>query len=140
MYGEQFHFSIGFALHYGYSKCLQLCLGHGLVLQHFRQTDECGGLEELEPIDSNLKYDFNYQQFNILPREVKVLPGDLLQLQCFYRTAGVRNSTVTIGGESTHEEMCYSFLIYYPQIDLNFCSGLPAVPNAFLPFILRHIR
>lgn len=61
MYGEQFHFSIGFALHYGYSKCLQLCLGHGLVLQHFRQTDECGGLEELEPIDSNLKYDFNYQ-------------------------------------------------------------------------------
>ena len=40
---------------------LQLCLGHGLVLQHFRQTDECGGLEELEPIDSNLKYDFNYQ-------------------------------------------------------------------------------
>ena len=27
----------------------------------FRQNEECGVMEELEPIDSNLKYDFNYQ-------------------------------------------------------------------------------
>ena len=31
------------------------------MLQHFRPNEECGLLEELEPIDSNLKYDFNYQ-------------------------------------------------------------------------------
>ena len=41
---------------------------------HFRQNEECGVLEELEPIDTNLKYDFNYQQINVLPRTVKVLP------------------------------------------------------------------
>ena len=35
--------------------------GHGLVLQHFRRNEECGVLEELEPVDINLKYDFNYQ-------------------------------------------------------------------------------
>ena len=35
--------------------------GHGLVLQHFRRNEECGVLEEFEPIDINLKYDFNYQ-------------------------------------------------------------------------------
>ena len=35
--------------------------GHGLVLQHFRRNEECGVLEELEPVDINQKYDFNYQ-------------------------------------------------------------------------------
>ena len=38
--------------------------GHGLVLQHFRETEECGGVEELEPIEINRKYDFNYQVAN----------------------------------------------------------------------------
>ena len=31
------------------------------MLQHFRRNEECGVLEELEPVDINLKYDFNYQ-------------------------------------------------------------------------------
>ena len=33
-----------------------------------------GVLEELEPIDENRKYDFNYQQITHLLREVKILP------------------------------------------------------------------
>ena len=37
--------------------------GSGLVLQHFRPNEECGVLEELEPIDSNLNYDSNYQVY-----------------------------------------------------------------------------
>ena len=40
--------------------------GHGLVLQHFRRNEECGVLEELEPVDINLKYDFNYQVWVIV--------------------------------------------------------------------------
>lgn len=41
----------------------QICIlpGHGVVLQHFRQNAECNELEELQPIDSNLNYDSNYQ-------------------------------------------------------------------------------
>jgi hypothetical protein len=31
-------------------------------------------LEELEPIDENRRYDFNYQQFAYLNKEVQVLP------------------------------------------------------------------
>ena len=31
------------------------------MLQHFRRNEECGVLEELEPVDINQKYDFNYQ-------------------------------------------------------------------------------
>ena len=48
-------------------------LGHGLILRHFRETSTCDGLEELQPIDQNRNYDFNYQQTTILPKTVKVL-------------------------------------------------------------------
>ena len=48
--------------------------GHGLVVNQLRENDQCGLLEELQPIDENRQYDFNFQQFSILPREVKVLP------------------------------------------------------------------
>ena len=48
--------------------------GRGLTLQHFRMNSECGALEELEPIDQNLNYDFNFQQFTHLPKEHVVLP------------------------------------------------------------------
>ena len=70
--------------------------------------------EELEPIDNNLKYDFDYQQFTHLKHEVLIKPvslmlfsiqlkiimiffvylqGDIVQLKCFYRTAGVDKVT-----------------------------------------------
>ena len=48
--------------------------GHGLELQHFRKTEQCGGIEELPPVEKNLRYDFNYQQINHLQREVIVKP------------------------------------------------------------------
>ena len=51
-----------------------IIVGHGLTLQHLRYNSECDVYEELEPIDRNLQYDFNYQQINHLTREVTVLP------------------------------------------------------------------
>ncbi len=40
--------------------------GSGVVLQHFRKNEECDVLEELPPIETNLKYDFNYQVYQLL--------------------------------------------------------------------------
>ena len=51
-----------------------LLTGHGLTVQHYRYNSDCNVLEELEPIDKNLNYDFDYQQINHLPREVTILP------------------------------------------------------------------
>ena len=48
--------------------------GHGLVLEHFRYNSDCDVYEELEPVDANLKYDFDYQQFTHLRREVIIKP------------------------------------------------------------------
>ena len=54
---------------------LFLSVGRGLTLKILRRTQECGGgLQELKPVDQNLQYDFNYQQFTYLPEENKVLP------------------------------------------------------------------
>ena len=48
--------------------------GSGLILQHIRYNSECGVYEELEPIEKNLAYDFNFQQANHLPREIIIKP------------------------------------------------------------------
>ncbi len=42
-------------------------------MDHFRDA-ECGLVEQLEPINENRRYDFNYQQYTILPKTVTVLP------------------------------------------------------------------
>ena len=42
-------------------------LGEGLIARHIRNG------VELDPIDVNHNYDFNYQQTNFIPR-VKILP------------------------------------------------------------------
>ena len=39
-----------------------------------RSLDECEVDEELPPIETNLQYDFNFQQLNYLPEEIHVKP------------------------------------------------------------------
>ena len=48
--------------------------GVGVTLHHYRTNSECGRLEELPPIEQNLQYDFNYQQYTTLPESVQILP------------------------------------------------------------------
>ena len=43
-----------------------------MTLRLIRNTEECDGLEEMRPIDQNLQYDFNFQQFTVLPNEITV--------------------------------------------------------------------
>ncbi len=48
----------------------------GLTVHHIRRNETCGdnGWEELEPIDQNLQYDFNFQQTVHLPELINVKP------------------------------------------------------------------
>ena len=52
--------------------------GRGLEIQHLRWNSECQVYEELPPIDLNLNYDFNFQEFSHLPNEVTVLPVSII--------------------------------------------------------------
>ncbi len=96
-------------------------LGRKLRLRHIRD-----GLE-LEAIAEDNAYDFNYQT----SREVKgqILPGDDLIMECDYDSS--QRVNYTIGGESTREEMCLAFLLYYPRRDVNFCVSGPTRETLF---------
>lgn len=48
--------------------------GKEVELRHFRYNKACRGYQELEPIEKNPTYDFDYQQTNFLPHEITVLP------------------------------------------------------------------
>jgi len=51
-------------------------------LQLIRRNQQCNVSEALAPVDINLQYDFNYQQFTFLPREVQLLPVSFNWFQC----------------------------------------------------------
>ena len=58
-----------------YLTSLSCCYaGNGITLQLIRRNQQCNVSEALAPIDINLQYDFNYQEFTFLPNEVQVLP------------------------------------------------------------------
>ena len=43
------------------TSCMLLTIGRALTVRHFRKTSQCKAVEELEPIDENLSYDFDFQ-------------------------------------------------------------------------------
>ena len=49
-------------------------IGRSLTLQLIRRNQQCNVSEELAPIDINLQYDPDFQEFTRLPNEVTVLP------------------------------------------------------------------
>ena len=105
--------------------------GHGLIVRQFRHNNECDALEELQLIDENRRYDFNFQQITHLPKEIKILPvnchlylrlactanmiiniimqGDSIELQCFYRTTST--TTVTLVNKRTL--YCHAYYILH---------------------------
>lgn len=82
--------------------------GRKIRIRHIRNGTE------LEPVLADEHYDFNYQSPQIVfdnPRQIK--PGDDLILECEIDTT--LHDTTLLGGLSTHEEMCTTFLDYYPR-------------------------
>ncbi|CAG0923445.1 unnamed protein product [Notodromas monacha] len=64
-------------------------------------------------------YDFEYQEFRVFPEEKKLIPGDILILECTMDSTG--KTGVTSGGWGTDDEMCLAFLNYYPKSELLKC-------------------
>ncbi len=81
------------------------------MVDHFRDA-ECGVVEQLEPIDENRRYDFNYQQYTILPKTVTVLPVSFIACILI-----VLNPTHTTGAHTHTQQRGY--LPYYMQKNTN---------------------
>jgi len=106
--------------------------GRKLKLRHFRDG------EELPWLSSDDNYNFDYQQNRPLLEEIKILPGDQLTYECTYNSLQA-NGTV-IGGLSTSEEMCNTFLWYYPEIDLDACSSELSRTKLLSEFGIESVR
>ncbi|XP_043539213.1 DBH-like monooxygenase protein 1 homolog isoform X3 [Chiloscyllium plagiosum] len=93
--------------------------GRVLRIRHFRNDVE----QPLLAHDD--EFDFNFQEFRYLKEERVLQPGDSLVTECQYNTTS--RSNMTWGGLSTRDEMCLSYLLYYPKIDLSRCESLPEI-------------
>lgn len=66
-------------------------------------------------------YSPHFQEIRLLPRPVHVAPGDALIHYCLYDTK--KRTNITLGGYATSDEMCVTYLHYYPRIDLEVCKS-----------------
>ncbi|KAK3864249.1 hypothetical protein Pcinc_030039 [Petrolisthes cinctipes] len=90
-----------------------------LRLRHFR------GSEELPPIAEDFNFSADFQQSRRLYKEIKLLPGDHLTLECYYDSR--KRDNATFAGWGSRDEMCSAFLHYYPRIDMSLCQSSPEV-------------
>ncbi|XP_060609364.2 DBH-like monooxygenase protein 1 isoform X1 [Anolis sagrei] len=93
--------------------------GRAIRMRHFRNGDE----QQLLAYDDD--FDFNFQEFQYLKEERTILPGDNLITECHYSTLDRQH--MTWGGLSTRNEMCLSYLLYYPRINLTRCASIPDI-------------
>jgi len=77
---------------------------------------------ELPPLVDVPYYDFNFQSPVPAKPGTVIMPGDLLIHNCIWDSAS--RSTATAYGETTSNEMCYNFIIYYPLVLINQCFSV----------------
>ncbi|ODM99667.1 DBH-like monooxygenase protein 1 [Orchesella cincta] len=96
--------------------------GRKLKIQHFRNG------KELPWISKDDNFNFDFQPGRNLRKEATILPGDQVTMKCIYDTTN-RNST-TVGGYGTDQEMCKTFLTYYPKMnDYGLCRSMIVSPK-----------
>ncbi|KAM9316675.1 DBH-like monooxygenase protein 1 [Gastrophryne carolinensis] len=93
--------------------------GQAVRARHFRKGIE----QKLLAYDN--EFDFNFQEFQYLEEERTIVPGDSIIIECQYNTRS--RTTITWGGLSARDEMCLSYLIYYPKINLARCESIPEI-------------
>ncbi|XP_020615038.1 DBH-like monooxygenase protein 1 [Orbicella faveolata] len=76
---------------------------------------------ELPEIARDDHYDFNFQEYHLLRNEVHVKPGDTMINVCIYNTED--RATGVQGGLATTDEMCLSFILYYPKVNVTKCMS-----------------
>ncbi|XP_026495607.2 MOXD1 homolog 1-like [Vanessa tameamea] len=97
-----------------------------ISLKHIR------GTEELPRISEENAYDARYQQSRIVPGGRKFFKGDTLITECTYDTTS-RDKPI-LGGYSASQEMCLSFILYYPRTELAGCYSMTPVVEFFETF------
>ncbi|XP_045500317.1 MOXD1 homolog 1-like [Colias croceus] len=97
-----------------------------ITLKHIR------GNEELPKISEENVYDARYQQSRIVPGGRRFFKRDTLITECTYDSSS-RDKPI-LGGYSATQEMCLSFILYYPRTELAGCYSMTPVVEFFETF------
>lgn len=84
-------------------------------------TEHVRGGRVLGELQRDDHYSPHFQEIRLLPKPIHIEPGDALVHYCLYDTRS--RSNITLGGYATTDEMCVSYLHYYPKIDLEVCKS-----------------
>ncbi|KAK6626503.1 hypothetical protein RUM44_008976 [Polyplax serrata] len=84
---------------------------------------------EMNPIVENNKYEYSHQVDQRLKEEVTVFPSDHLITECDYTTTD--ETSPAFGSRFSKEEMCSSFVTYYPRTNLSSCHSMTPVRHFF---------
>ncbi|CAG9997271.1 unnamed protein product [Clonostachys byssicola] len=75
--------------------------------------------KEIAPLSELRHFDYGYQ-FSKGLNQIKLLPGDMLITTCEFETTG--DTEPVKGGLSSQQEMCFSWVDYYPANTIMMCS------------------
>uniref|UniRef100_A0A663EFU7 DOMON domain-containing protein n=1 Tax=Aquila chrysaetos chrysaetos TaxID=223781 RepID=A0A663EFU7_AQUCH len=81
--------------------------------------------EQLRIICEDNQYDFRLQEIRDMKEILIIKPGDEILVECNFQT--LDRSGITFGGPSTMDEMCLTFLFYYPRNNISSCMGFPDI-------------
>jgi len=81
--------------------------------------------KEIAIVGEDQYYDFDLQVNRKLTTEIEMRPTDTLYTTCRYKTEGREGGPVAMG-LATKDEMCLSYITYYPRIEkLDNCKQMP---------------
>ncbi|GAB6033666.1 hypothetical protein CHUAL_013726 [Chamberlinius hualienensis] len=89
--------------------------GKQVYVKHYR-----GGMELCEMARDD-HYSPHFQEIRTLRNRVLLLPGDALVATCAYDTS--QRTNITLGGFSISDEMCVSYIHYFPKSNLEVCKS-----------------
>ncbi|KAM6144563.1 putative DBH-like monooxygenase protein 2 [Phoenicopterus ruber ruber] len=93
--------------------------GRGVKAAQYRNGEQLGIICE------DNKYDFRLQEIRDMKEILTIKSGDEILVECNFQT--LDRSEVTFGGPSTMNEMCLTFLFYYPRNNISSCMSYPDI-------------
>ncbi|XP_064458103.1 dopamine beta-hydroxylase-like isoform X2 [Ornithodoros turicata] len=89
--------------------------GRRIWVKHVREG------AELPEVARDDHFSTHFQEIRLLKNRVQVLPGDALYITCSYETMDREN--VTLGGFGITDEMCVTYIHYFPKTNLEVCKS-----------------
>ncbi|CAL4065885.1 unnamed protein product [Meganyctiphanes norvegica] len=94
-------------------------LGRKVRIRHIHNGSE------QEPLIEDNNYDPSFQEYRTIHHSRTVMPGDHLITECNFNS--MERSIITLGGLTSRDVTCTSFLFYWPKVNMSLCQSKPSL-------------